>query len=62
MTDYALFHDGKQISKAHSTRFAAIVEACEAGAAVYSTPDFPGGWSGVVFADGYEVREAGDEV
>ena len=63
MTDYALFRNGEQISKAHSTRVAALIEAFEAGAAVQSAAGFPDGWSGTVMADGYEVKpvEASDE-
>lgn len=56
MTDYALFLNGEQISKAHSTHAAAMVEVFEAGAAVRSAADFPGDWSGTVMADGYEVK------
>jgi hypothetical protein len=58
---FALFRDGKQISKAHSTRAAATIEAFERGAIVISHADF---WAKeVLFAesldlsDGYEIRE-----
>ena len=53
---FALFKDGKQISKAHKLRDAAIVEAFERKAVVSSSGDFWGG-SYTLMADGYEVRE-----
>jgi hypothetical protein len=56
MTDYALFHNGEQISKAHSTRYAAEVEAYDQGAVIKWGPDFPRDASGASLADGYEVK------
>lgn len=57
MTAYALFQNGKQISKAHSTRLAARVEAYEIGAVVTNHADFPGDVQSTVLADGYEIKE-----
>lgn len=37
---YAIFKEDKQITKAHSTRDAAMVEAFESKLAYYSYPDF----------------------
>lgn len=37
---YALFRDGRQISKAHSTRIGAVMEAFERGAVLSWSPDF----------------------
>jgi hypothetical protein len=54
---YALFHEGKQISKAHSTEKAAIVEAYERKIVVSSGFDFPGDKSGHFLPRGYEIRE-----
>jgi hypothetical protein len=47
---FALFQNGKQISKAHSTRHAVRIEAIEQGAA---------GWrkGSIVLLGGYEIRE-----
>jgi hypothetical protein len=39
---FALFRDGKQISKAHSTRHAAVMDAYTHGAMLRVSPDFPG--------------------
>jgi len=48
--NYALFRDGKQISKTHSTRHAVRVEAISLGAA---------GWfkGGIILLDGFTIRE-----
>ncbi len=55
---YALYRDDRRVSKAHSTREAAIIEAVEAGAVTTSSGYFAGdldhGW---MLADGYEIRE-----
>lgn len=57
-TSFALFKDGIQISKAHSTRGVAMVEAFQRKAVVSWSQDF---WSdpapGLAMADGYEVKE-----
>lgn len=42
MTEYALFKDGRQISKAHSTVHAARIEAYERGYVIVLAADFPG--------------------
>lgn len=54
---YALFKDGKQISKSHSSPIAAATEAYELGAVIEWSGDFRPG-SGIVLADGYEVAKA----
>lgn len=55
---YALFKDGKQVSKAHSTREAATIEAYERGLVVDWGADFPGDKPGRALADGYEIKQA----
>lgn len=60
MKQYALFKDGKQISKWHSTYHAAIIEAYEHGAIVTSYKDFlseKGKFETTVMANGYEIKE-----
>jgi hypothetical protein len=47
---YALFKDGVQVSKAHSTRYAVEIEAFEAKLAVKTE-------SYKMIADGVEIRE-----
>lgn len=54
---YALFKDGKQISKAHSTREAAAIEAYERGLVVDWGADFPGDKPGRWLAGGYEIKQ-----
>lgn len=63
---YALFKDGKQISKAHTTESVVWIEAYEKGAVISSSPDFVpddaffparGAKS---LADGYEIRPLSD--
>ena len=49
---YALFKDGTQVSKAHSTRLAAQTEAHEAGAVVNVK-------GMTCLASGYEIRALG---
>lgn len=51
---WALFHDGRQVSKAHSTRIAAMIEAMEAKAVIRSGRAYE-------LADGYEVRPTCNE-
>lgn len=54
---YALFLDGKQISKAHTTRAAAMVEAFERGAVERRSEDFPGDPPAhTALAPRYEIR------
>ena len=51
---YALF---KQVSKPHSTREAAMVEAYEKGVVLSFGADMPGDVSGRELAEGYRVIE-----
>jgi hypothetical protein len=57
-TGFALFKDGVQVSKAHSTRGAAMIEAFQWKAVVSWSKDF---WSdpapGLCMVEGYEVKE-----
>lgn len=52
-SEWALFKDGKQASKAHPSRMAVLIEAYEAGAIVRTA-------RGAYFADGYEIKEVSD--
>jgi hypothetical protein len=58
---YALFHNGKQVGKAHSTRAVALAEAIRLGVLIRTSRDFVGdGYlSGLTdhLAAGYEIRE-----
>ena len=54
---FALFHDGKQVSKAHTTRRAAVIEAYEQKAVVDCGADFTHDTEGRYLADGYEIKE-----
>ena len=54
---FALFRDGRQVSKAHASKDAAAVEAYEAGAVIHWGTDFTGDKSRRGLADGYELRE-----
>ena len=57
MTLYALFLDGQQISKAHTTRRAVLVEAFERGAVERRSEDFPGDPAAhIALSPGYEIR------
>ena len=59
-TRFALFHDGKQISKAHSTRLAVVHEGFEQGAVIRYSVDFLNDAlrsQDIELADGYEIRE-----
>ena len=60
-TFYALFKNGKQISKPHSTRFVCVIEAYERGLVVVGFKDFisdPGPYRQLpVLAENVEVRE-----
>lgn len=61
---FALFKDGEQVSKAHSTKFAAVIEAIEKGLATRSDHDFPDTAPSVhtvALAEGVEIREIGGE-
>lgn len=55
---FALFKDGKRVSKVHGTRGVAMVEAFQYGAVLSWAKDF---WSDpaprLVMAAGYEVKE-----
>lgn len=50
MIQYALFKDGEQVSKAHSTEVAVYVEAYELGCVLEDE-------YGVSLANGYEIKE-----
>lgn len=54
---YALFHNGQQIGKAHSTKRAAEIEAYERFVVIDYCADFIGDRSGRCLADGYEIKE-----
>lgn len=54
---FALFKDGEQTSKAHSSREAVAVEAYEAGAVINWGADFSSDMPGLGLADGYEIKE-----
>jgi len=56
-SNYAVFKDGKQASKSHSTREAVWVEAYEMGAVVEGSTDFGplNYWRHL--ADGYTIEE-----
>ena len=56
---FALFKDGKQISKAHTKGIAAVTEAFERKAVVRCSSDFDGQTfaADLSLADGYEIRE-----
>lgn len=57
MTEFALFKDGKQISKWHSSRLTASVEAFEKGAVIVNHADYSSDKTSVTLAAGYEIRE-----
>lgn len=56
-TNFALFKDGKQVSKAHSTRHAVIIEAYEKNIVARTTADFGTDDSYAWLPDEYEIRE-----
>lgn len=58
-TRFALFKDGIQISKSHSDRGVAMIEAFERKAVVSWSADFWSDKSDAALVDGYEVREVG---
>lgn len=55
-TKYALFHEGKQVSKAHSSDYAVMVEAFEIGAVVTNHADFGDEKTVTTLANGYEIK------
>ncbi|CAH2606412.1 conserved protein of unknown function (plasmid) [Rhodovastum atsumiense] len=55
-TWFALFRNGKQVSKAHASRAAALVEAYERGAVIKWGVDLPGDRPGQALDEGYEIR------
>ena len=57
-TLYALFKDGKQISKPHSTQAVVIIEAYERSAIVINHADMPGDKASIGLADGYEIKRS----
>lgn len=54
---FALFDGDKQISKAHSTKEAAVIEAYERKLVVDFSADFPGDKSGRCLPEGFVIRE-----
>lgn len=54
---YALFKDGKQVSKAHESKRVVVMEAYDLKAVIHCHADFPGDVASTVLADGYEIRE-----
>ncbi len=58
---FAIFRDGKQISRAFFTRSAAEYVALAEGYVIHMAADMPGDKSGDVLADGYEVRGVADD-
>jgi hypothetical protein len=52
-----LFHDGRQVSKAHSTREAVLVEAHERRAVITESSDFGDFRRIARLVRGYEIRE-----
>jgi hypothetical protein len=56
-TNFALFRDGKQITKAHSTRHAVITEAYERNIVQRTTPDFGSNDEYAWLPDEYEIKE-----
>jgi len=55
-TSYALFKDGKQISKPHARKGIVIIEAYERSAIVIRHADYPGDKTDICLADGYEIK------
>jgi len=56
---FALFLDGRQVSKPHTTRDAVAIEAFERGAVERGSQDFPGdpaSFKGLALAAGYDIR------
>ncbi len=53
---YALFKDGKQISKAHSTWLPALIEAFERKCVIVCHADFYGG-DETLLPDGIEIKQ-----
>lgn len=58
---YALYKDGKQVSKMHANKEAVMVEAFERKAVWQSHADFPGDKEGLELMEGYEIRELDNE-
>jgi hypothetical protein len=56
-TRFALVLDGKQVSKAHSTRHAVIIEAYERNIVARTTTDFGSDNGYDWLPPGYEIRE-----
>ncbi len=53
---FALFKDGKQYSKVHSTKEAAAIEAYEKGVVIDWGTDWPGDRPGRGMAHGFEIK------
>ena len=58
---YAIFKNEKQVTKAHSTKKAAIVEAFEAKMASYAFPDYIGDKGGLFLNNGYKLQEVNND-
>jgi len=54
---YALFHNGKQISKSHPAVKIVMIEASERGAVINWVADWSSDRPGTGLALGYEIRE-----
>lgn len=54
---YALFKNNTQVTKAHSTKDAAVIEAYELGIVIDYSADFIGDKSGRSLIEGYEIKE-----
>jgi hypothetical protein len=53
---FALFHNGKQVSKTHENRQAVVIEAYEQKAVVDCGADFTNDTEGRYLAEGYEIK------
>ena len=58
---WAVFKDGVQASKAHSTKEAALIEGFEAKLIYQYYPDFLGDTGGTGMVNGYEVKEVKED-
>jgi hypothetical protein len=57
---YALFLDGKQVTKEHSTKHAVIIEAYEKRLVMRTTPDFGEPETYNWLPVGYKIKEVAD--
>lgn len=58
---YALFKDGKQISKAYLSKNVVAIEAFERGATISWSADFSSDSDTITISDGYEIKEVSDD-